>query len=167
MIDYDPHEWLSHLFDIKGSMLREIRLRVFVPFLWAAAVTVAYEWWHWNIPLADRQWGARSRGAYAFKSLLQRGTVVAFGSDVPVATLDPRQGVYAAMERETVKNVSTPHSAMSETNTARTGSKASALRKPSFGTSGCVCTFVTRRGPTYTPDSKSTRSGWNRSHTSS
>jgi predicted amidohydrolase YtcJ len=52
-----------------------------------------------DIPLADRQWGARSRGAYAFKSLLQQGTVVAFGSDVPVATLDPRQGVYAAMER--------------------------------------------------------------------
>ncbi len=30
-------------------------------------------------------------------------------------------GVYSAMESETVKNVSTPHSAMSETNTARDG----------------------------------------------
>ena len=54
MIEYDPHDWQSHLFDIKGSMLREIRLRVFVPFLWAAAVTVVYEWWQWNVPLADR-----------------------------------------------------------------------------------------------------------------
>lgn len=54
MIEYDPHDWRSHLFDIKGSMLREIRLRVFVPFLWAAAVTVAYEWWQWNVKVVDR-----------------------------------------------------------------------------------------------------------------
>ena len=54
MIDYDPHDWRSHLFDIKGSMLREIRLRVFVPFLWAALVTGAYEWWQWDIKVADR-----------------------------------------------------------------------------------------------------------------
>ena len=61
-----------------------------------------------DIPLADRQWGARSRGAYAFKSLLQRGTVVAFGSDVPVATLDPRQGVYAATERRMLDGAPMP-----------------------------------------------------------
>jgi putative membrane protein len=54
MIDYDPHDWRSHLFDIKGSMLREIRGRIFVPLLWAAAVTGAYEWWQWNVKLADR-----------------------------------------------------------------------------------------------------------------
>jgi putative membrane protein len=54
MIDYDPHDWRSHLFDIKGSMLREIRLRVLVPFLWAALVTGAYEWWQWDIKVADR-----------------------------------------------------------------------------------------------------------------
>jgi ion channel-forming bestrophin family protein len=27
MIDYDPHDWRSHFFDIKGSMLREIMVR--------------------------------------------------------------------------------------------------------------------------------------------
>lgn len=53
-----------------------------------------------DIPLLDRHWGARSRGAYAFRSLLQRGTTVVFGSDVPVATIDPREGVYSAMERK-------------------------------------------------------------------
>jgi hypothetical protein len=61
-----------------------------------------------DIPLADRQWGARSRGAYAFKSLMQRGTVVAFGSDVPVATLDPREGVFAAMDRRMLDGVPLP-----------------------------------------------------------
>jgi predicted amidohydrolase YtcJ len=53
-----------------------------------------------DIPLVDRHWGARGRGAYAFRSLLQRGTSLVFGSDVPVASIDPREGVYAALERK-------------------------------------------------------------------
>ncbi len=52
-----------------------------------------------DIPLADRQWGARGRGAYAFRSLLERGTPMVFGSDVPVASIDPREGVFAALAR--------------------------------------------------------------------
>jgi predicted amidohydrolase YtcJ len=52
-----------------------------------------------DIPLVDRHWGRRGRGAYAFRSLLRRGTSVVFGSDVPVASVDPREGVFAAMER--------------------------------------------------------------------
>ena len=52
-----------------------------------------------DIPLVDRHWGRRGRGAYVFRSLLRRGTAVVFGSDVPVASVDPREGVYAAMER--------------------------------------------------------------------
>jgi predicted amidohydrolase YtcJ len=52
-----------------------------------------------DIPLADRHWGARGKGAYAFRSLRDRGSILAFGSDTPVASIDPRQGVYAAMER--------------------------------------------------------------------
>ncbi|HTG48847.1 MAG TPA: amidohydrolase family protein, partial [Gemmatimonadales bacterium] len=52
-----------------------------------------------DIPLVDKHWGKRGRGAYAFRSLLERGTSVVFGSDVPVASVDPREGVYAAMER--------------------------------------------------------------------
>ena len=27
MIDYDPHRWWQHFFDIKGSMVREIGTR--------------------------------------------------------------------------------------------------------------------------------------------
>jgi len=52
-----------------------------------------------DIPLVDRHWGARGRGAYAFDSLRRRGTRIVFGSDAPVATLDPRAGVFAALER--------------------------------------------------------------------
>jgi predicted amidohydrolase YtcJ len=53
-----------------------------------------------DIPLVERHWGRRGRGAYAFRSLLRRGTPLVFGSDVPVASIDPREGVYAALERK-------------------------------------------------------------------
>ena len=53
-----------------------------------------------DIPLVDLHWGDRGRGAYAFRSLLGRGTTLVFGSDVPVASIDPREGVHAAMERK-------------------------------------------------------------------
>ncbi|MBI3974816.1 MAG: amidohydrolase, partial [Armatimonadetes bacterium] len=49
--------------------------------------------------IADRYWGARSRTGYAWRSLLRAGTALAFGSDAPVETLDPWQGIYAAVTR--------------------------------------------------------------------
>ena len=53
-----------------------------------------------DIDLVERHWGERGKGAYAFRSLLQRGSRLVFGSDVPVASLDPRVGVHAALERK-------------------------------------------------------------------
>ncbi len=52
-----------------------------------------------DIPLVDRHWGGRGAGAYSFRSLLERGTALVFGSDVPVASIDPREGVFAALDR--------------------------------------------------------------------
>jgi len=52
-----------------------------------------------DVHLAEERWGNRSRGAYAARTLLEHGTVLAFGSDVPVASIDPRPGVAAAMNR--------------------------------------------------------------------
>lgn len=49
--------------------------------------------------LAEERWGVRANGAYACRRLLREGTVLAFGSDVPVVTIDPRAGVVAAMDR--------------------------------------------------------------------
>jgi hypothetical protein len=55
-----------------------------------------------DVPAAEAHWGhERSRGAYAFAPLLRRGVVLAFGSDVPVETADPRPGLFAATRRET------------------------------------------------------------------
>ncbi|HYH83446.1 MAG TPA: amidohydrolase [Longimicrobium sp.] len=53
-----------------------------------------------DIPAAERHWGhARCRGAYAFAPLLAAGATLAFGSDVPVETVDPRPGLFAAVRR--------------------------------------------------------------------
>ncbi|HEU5218145.1 MAG TPA: amidohydrolase family protein [Gemmatimonadales bacterium] len=52
-----------------------------------------------DIPLAERHWGKRGRRAYGFRTLSKRGSTLTFGSDAPVAPLDPRAGVFAAMDR--------------------------------------------------------------------
>jgi predicted amidohydrolase YtcJ len=49
---------------------------------------------------ADANWGARSRYAYAWSSLLERDTILAFGSDAPVEAPDPIAGLHAAVTRQ-------------------------------------------------------------------
>jgi predicted amidohydrolase YtcJ len=44
----------------------------------------------------------RSRSSYAWRSMLDAGVILAFGSDWPVAPLDPVMGVYAAATRRTL-----------------------------------------------------------------
>ena len=50
--------------------------------------------------MTDALLGARGRYTYAFKSLLDSGATLAFGSDCPVETLDPWVGIHAAVTRE-------------------------------------------------------------------
>jgi len=49
--------------------------------------------------LAERFWPDRLDGAYAFRSLLASGAVVANGSDAPIEELDPLAGIRAAVTR--------------------------------------------------------------------
>jgi predicted amidohydrolase YtcJ len=44
----------------------------------------------------------RSKGTYAFRSLLEAGAVLAFGSDWTVAPLNPLEGLKAAVTRQTL-----------------------------------------------------------------
>ncbi len=44
----------------------------------------------------------RLKGTYAFRSLLDSGAVLAFGSDSPVATMNALFGIYAAVTRRTL-----------------------------------------------------------------
>jgi predicted amidohydrolase YtcJ len=45
---------------------------------------------------------ARSKGTYAFRSLLDAGAILAFGSDWSVAPLNPLTGIHAAVTRRTL-----------------------------------------------------------------
>jgi predicted amidohydrolase YtcJ len=49
--------------------------------------------------LADRFWGDKTDGAYAYRSLWDSGAVVANGSDAPIEELDPWAGVCAGVLR--------------------------------------------------------------------
>ncbi|HCA57794.1 MAG TPA: amidohydrolase, partial [Blastocatellia bacterium] len=53
--------------------------------------------WAWK--RLDEQ---RLKGTYAFRTILDSGGVLAFGSDSPVAPLNPIWGVYAAATRRTL-----------------------------------------------------------------
>lgn len=52
-----------------------------------------------DMDTADRYWGERARYAYAFKTLLDRGTRLVFGSDAPVESPNPFWGMHAAVTR--------------------------------------------------------------------
>jgi predicted amidohydrolase YtcJ len=49
--------------------------------------------------LADRFWTGRTDGAYAYRSLVDSGAVVANGSDAPIEELDPWAGICAGVLR--------------------------------------------------------------------
>ena len=56
---------------------------------------------------AEKRIGAeRCQGAYAWKSLLESGAIVAFGTDWPVEPLNPMRGLYSAVTRQ---NIETGH----------------------------------------------------------
>lgn len=44
MTTYDPNKWTSHLFDIEGSLVREIMGRVSLCVAWSAIVVVLYDY---------------------------------------------------------------------------------------------------------------------------
>lgn len=48
---------------------------------------------------ADKYWGQRSAGAYAWRTQLNAGATLAFGSDAPVENPNPFWGIHAAVTR--------------------------------------------------------------------
>lgn len=52
-----------------------------------------------DVPLAERWWGSRRDHAYPWRSLLERGARLAFGSDAPVEPPDPAEGLRSATTR--------------------------------------------------------------------
>jgi hypothetical protein len=54
-----------------------------------------------DIAVAEKYWGSRCRFAFPFKTLLESGAIVAFGTDAPIEKLSPLRGIYAAVARQT------------------------------------------------------------------
>ena len=53
---------------------------------------------------ADKRWGVqRCRHAYAWKSLIEAGLQIQFGSDAPVESINPIGGLHAAVTRQTLR----------------------------------------------------------------
>ena len=52
-----------------------------------------------DLPLLKELWGNEGRHAYRARALLRHGVRVVLGSDAPVASIDPRLGICAAMTR--------------------------------------------------------------------
>jgi predicted amidohydrolase YtcJ len=72
-----------------------------VPRFAALGVTASVQFSHATSDrdLADRAWAGKTAGAYAYRSLLDSGAVVANGSDAPIEELDPLAGVRAGVRR--------------------------------------------------------------------
>ncbi len=52
-----------------------------------------------DIDLIDRYWSKRGRNAFIFRTLLDKKIPLAFGSDAPIAPLNPLEGMAAAVRR--------------------------------------------------------------------
>jgi predicted amidohydrolase YtcJ len=52
-----------------------------------------------DMQMAEKYWGNRTAYAYAWRTLLINGAILAFGSDAPVETPNPFRGIYAAITR--------------------------------------------------------------------
>jgi predicted amidohydrolase YtcJ len=61
-----------------------------------------------DMEMAKRHWGRRCDLSYAWRSILESGAVLAFGSDCPVETLDPIAGIHAAVTRRRVDGAPGP-----------------------------------------------------------
>lgn len=53
-----------------------------------------------DMEMAERHWGKRCSGAYAWRSILDSGAVLAFGSDAPVEDPSVMKGIFAAVTRQ-------------------------------------------------------------------
>jgi predicted amidohydrolase YtcJ len=57
-----------------------------------------------DIQMVRKYWGKRGADAYIFRTLIDKGVDLAFGSDVPIEPLDPVAGIAAAVRRAKPKS---------------------------------------------------------------
>lgn len=52
-----------------------------------------------DMEMADRYWGERAQYSYAWRTVLNTGATLVFGSDCPIEPIEPLLGIYAAVTR--------------------------------------------------------------------
>ena len=52
-----------------------------------------------DMDVADAYWGKRTQYSYAWRTMLESGATLVFGSDAPVERIDPLPGIHAAVTR--------------------------------------------------------------------
>ncbi len=52
-----------------------------------------------DMETADRHWGSRTKDSYAWRTMLNSGATLVFGSDAPIEKIDPLPGIHAAVTR--------------------------------------------------------------------
>jgi hypothetical protein len=52
-----------------------------------------------DMDMASRYWGDRARDSYAWRTVLNAGANLVFGSDAPIDPIEPLKGIYAAVSR--------------------------------------------------------------------
>jgi hypothetical protein len=67
-----------------------------------------------DMEMAEQYWGRRCALSYAWRSVLDSGARLAFGSDCPVETLDPLAGIHAAATRRRADDSPGPEGWISE-----------------------------------------------------
>ena len=108
---------IEQMKDIAGNDIRERRYRIehfqhptetAIQALAEAGIIASMQPYH---AIDDGRWAEDRIGAerlkttYAFRSILDAGGIITFGSDWPVAPLSPIEGVYAAVTRRTLDGV--------------------------------------------------------------
>ena len=53
-----------------------------------------------DMDVAVRNWGERTKNAYAWRTMIDSGATVVFGSDSPIESIDPIVGIHAAVTRQ-------------------------------------------------------------------
>jgi predicted amidohydrolase YtcJ len=72
-----------------------------LPLLVNSGITASMQPYHLisDQPTAEKYWGTRNNTSYAWKTVLDTGVNLAFGSDAPVEAPDPYAGIIAAITR--------------------------------------------------------------------
>lgn len=67
-----------------------------------------------DMVMADRYWGERAKYSYAWRTVLNSGAMLVFGSDCPIEPIEPLKGIYAAVTRRRPNGEYAPHGWYSE-----------------------------------------------------